>query len=350
VHCTDVEEASVLVSGSRRWSAVLVVGALDGSFVRAAHRAAVPVLAVASAGPGPEVPGVVAVSRSAPAVLDALHAWATPVPWARWHPSMPDPPSSGSVIAVCGPGGTGASTVAMALASGLAEPGADMVLADLALRAGQAVLHGIKHPMATVDDLVHAHRLGRLDPGQVRDFTVAVAGHPYRLLPGLRRPHQWTGVRPMAFDVTLAGLRSAFDLVVADVTGDFEGEHDTGSLDVEERNHMARHTVSLADIVVAVGSPGPTGRRSLDYTVEALSERGVDPDRLVTIINRTSVTDRPGAIALPHLRPNDGAADWGRPASRIVARLLDQLPPRVSGQPVLVPVIPGSIGHWDKTC
>jgi hypothetical protein len=151
----------------------------------------------------------------------------------------------------------------------------------------------------------------------------------------------------LPFETALAGLRSAFDLVIADVTGDLEGEDDTGSLDVEERNHMARHTLSLADVVVAVGNPGPTGRRSLDYLVEGLSQLGVDPDRLVTVINRTSVTDRPGAIALPHLRPNESAADWAGPSSRIVAGLLDRLPVGVA-EPALVPVVPGSIGHWDK--
>jgi hypothetical protein len=358
VHCTDLDQASVLVRGSRRWSAVLVSGDVGGSMMQAAGRAGVPVLVVGFVGARP---GLVGVSRSASAVLEALYQWAIPVPWARWHPSMPDPLPSGRLIAVCGPGGTGASTVAMALASALSGlcaglPGGDagpsgldagLVLADLALRAGQAVLHGIKRPTVTVDDLVHAHRLGALGPAQVRDLTLAVPGHPYRLLPGLRQPRHWTAVRPLPFETALAGLRSAFDLVIADVTGDLEGEDDTGSLDVEERNHMARHTLSLSDVVVAVGNPGPTGRRSLDYLVEGLSQLGVDPDRLVTVINRTSVTDRPGAIALPHLRPNESAADWAGPSSRIVAGLLDRLPVGVA-EPALVPVVPGSIGHWDK--
>jgi hypothetical protein len=34
-------------------------------------------------------------------------------------------------------------------------------------------------------------------------------------------------------------MRSAFSVVVADVCGDTEGEADSGSIEVEERNHMA---------------------------------------------------------------------------------------------------------------
>ena len=56
----------------------------------------------------------------------------------------PAPSSQALVAMVCGPGGTGASTAAIALAQGLAadprHPG-PVLLADLALHAEQAMLH-----------------------------------------------------------------------------------------------------------------------------------------------------------------------------------------------------------------
>jgi hypothetical protein len=231
----------------------------------------------------------------------------------------------------------------MALASGLGrlEPGT--LLADLALRSGQAVLHGVHPPATAIDDLIHAYRFGAPSVG---DFTLAIAGRPYRLLAGLRRPCHWTAIRPLVFDAALANLASSFPLIVADITGDFEGESETGSLDVEDRNHMARRTAETADLVVLVGNPGSTGRRALDETVEALAGRGVNQDRLFTVVNRTSVTDRPGALALPQLRPDNHPTSWAIPVTRAVASLLDKRPPRAMDPAVLVPVLPGTIGHW----
>jgi hypothetical protein len=388
VHCTGVDEASVALAGSRPWSALVIdgrpgVGTQD--LVSLARRASVPVL-VTAAPVGP--PGALLVRRLPGELLAALGRWTSPIPWAgnvlgRWEGPTTSPvgagwrPSSsraadsgpgglapgarpclagspagagsapvGRLVVVCGPGGTGASTVAMGLAAGLGrfQPGA--LLADLALRAGQAVLHGIHRPARTVDDLAHAHGMRPLDGPGVGDFTLAVAGRPYRLLAGLRHRRHWTAIRPLAFNAALDALLTAFPLIVADVTGDFEGENDTGSLDVEERNHMARHAASAADLVVLVGSHGPTGRRALDETAEAVAARGVTPDRLLTVVNRTSVTDRPGALALPHLRVNDDPATWSSPVARIVASLLDKRPPRGEVSPDLVPVLPGSIGHW----
>jgi hypothetical protein len=240
-----------------------------------------------------------------------------------------------------------------------------VVLADLALRAGQAVLHGLAPGGPGVEEVVYAHRRGWLPPSEVRALTVAPPGRPYRLLPGLRHPWHWTAIGPVAFDAALDGLRRAFSVVVADVTGDLEGEAETGSADVEDRNHMARRAVAEAAAVVVVGGDGPTGRQSLDATLDAVRRHGPDGDRVVPVVNRPSrayapnrdwpFARRPGriepdpagtAIRLGHLGHADDLAGWARPVVAVIASLLargDRRPPTA-----LEPerVAPGSIGHW----
>jgi hypothetical protein len=170
---------------------------------------------------------------------------------------------------------------------------------------------------------------------------VRVPGRPYYLLPGLRRPQHWTAIRPLSFDAALAGLQSAFSLLVADVAADVEGEAECGSLDIEERNHMARRVTATADIVVVVGLDGPTGRGALQGCVEALGQHGVSPERLVTVLNRV---DHP--LALPSFGPDVDLVAWSAPLVDRVAQLLDELPPH-DGPASLVAIAPGSIGHWD---
>ena len=149
----------------------------------------------------------------------------------------------GQLFSVCGPGGTGASTLAIALAQGLAADarnGRRVLLADLARRADQAMLHDAQDLGPGVQELVEAHRLGRPEPDEVWRTTFDVPRRGYRLLLGLRRPEAWSALRPRAIDASIVGLRRSFQVVVADVTGDVEGEAEGGSVDVEERNHLAR--------------------------------------------------------------------------------------------------------------
>ena len=194
-------------------------------------------------------------------------------------------PVRGGLVAVCGPGGTGASTVAMAVAAGLARLGPGVVLADLALRAGQAVLHQVVATEAGLEALVHAHQIGRPTPEEAHRQTLPLDGSAYHLLIGLRRPSLWTAIRPLAFDATLQSLRALFSVVVADITGDLEGEAATGSVDLGERNHMARRSTATADVVVVVGADGPTARRALDATIDAVQEHRGHPSGIVRVRN-----------------------------------------------------------------
>jgi hypothetical protein len=286
----------------------------------------------------------------------------------------------GQLLSVCGPGGTGASTAAMALAQGLAADARHsqrVVLADLALRADQAMLHDATDLGPGAQELVEAHRLGHPEPDEVWRTTFDVPRRGYRLLLGLRQPEAWSALRPRAINASITGLRRAFQVVVADVTGDVEGEAEGGSVDIEERNHLARSAVLHSSVVVAVGAPGMKGVHSLARLIRALTRIGVSPGRVIPVVNRSHRNPRARAelgralatllagsggatalaspIHLPERKLEDVLRD-GAPlpaavvdplvqAVRAVAeRQADSAPARAVG----TRVAPGSLGTWPE--
>ena len=284
------------------------------------------------------------------------------------------------VVAVCGPGGTGASTAAMALAQHLATDDrgdTPIVLADLALRAEQSMLHDVRDIVPGVQELVEAHRGRRPDAREVNALTFAVEGRGYHLLLGLRRARYWSTVRPRAFEAAFDSLRTTFGTVVCDIEADFEGEDEGGSVDVEERNLMARTAALRADAVVVVGAIGTKGLHSLVRVVGDAIEAGVAADRIVPVVNhaprnpktRAEVTaafssllgrrgPTPGALAspvfLPHRRVETAIRDGSRlppPLGPLLAGAVrsvwdgrESRTGTVIAQPQ--PVTPGSLGSW----
>jgi len=404
VSCPTPEAGwSALMSG-RRFSAV-VVGEPDPELASAAARTGTPVVSLGRF----SHPGQLALGVPVPRGDQLGAEW--PLASDRQSSSALAQRPTGRLIALCGPGGTGTSSVAAALAAtawplaglgtrggrsasrrscaagapspaspavggglsttyGAAIAGGDerspaypagtagvgggrarVLLADFARRADQAFLHGLAEPVSGLLDLVDAGRFRPIAAMDARRHTVAVPG--CRLLPGLRRPGHWTAVSPSAFDTVLAGLMSSFDLVLADVTGDFEGESATGSLDVEERNHMARRTTAGADVVVMVGGPGPHGTHRLTSVVDELLDHGVDPARIQPVVNR--VVTGPNGPDLAHLcglpaRPvglpvGNTALDRQavEPLARALASRLAALD-RPDQQAAPVRVTPGSLG------
>jgi len=225
-------------------------------------------------------------------LLERLQATATPVAerGSRRDAAIGAPASefAGSLVTVCGVPGTGSSTMAMAIAQGLAgrgDGGGGVLLADLALGGEMGSYHGARDVVPGLQELVDAHRSGRPDRAAVRAMTYRVETRDYALLLGLRRPRDWTALPSQATDAALASLRGAYRWVVADVTGDLDGEAETGSLDLEERNHLARSSLSAAQTVVAVGAPGVRGIRGLITLIDGLTALGVDPGQILPVIN-----------------------------------------------------------------
>lgn len=308
--CQSAEELRARLASGRPASAVLVDGALpalDRDLSEAITSAGCALIVVDD---GPVRRDLAALGASAwleptfgPAeLLDFLLAFAQPVRRAVDVPGSPSPEpvplGTGRLFAVCGPGGTGASTTAIALAQGLVEGvearrrggrgGAPrpprVVLADFCRHAEQAMLHDARDVLNGVQELAEAHRSARLQPEQTADLCVAVPSRGYHLLTGLRRAKSWPAVKPRAFGAALNGLRAAFDTVVADVDADFECEADTGSVDVEDRNTMGRQTVLAADAVLIVGRPDMKGVHALVRTIHEAATAGVHPARIVPVV------------------------------------------------------------------
>jgi len=137
-----------------------------------------------------------------------------------------------------------------------------------------------------VHELVDAHALGRPDGETVRSMLFHVDRRGYSLLLGMPRPRVWTALSGRGIEFGLDGLRGAFRWVVADVTAEFDGEPETGSIDLEERNALARSTVLDASCVVVVGDATLRGLRSIPRIGRDLVELGVPLDRILAVVNR----------------------------------------------------------------
>jgi MinD-like ATPase involved in chromosome partitioning or flagellar assembly len=399
----SAEEARARLRSGRAFSALLVgtgAGALDRDLVEIAVAHGCAVVAVDDGrSPGAwsslGVDAVVGDDLTPEVLLDTLTAVARPV--ARHDDlAVPDEqapgdaasgPWRGRLVAVTGAGGVGRSTLAAALATGLAGDPRDrglVVLADLALHAHQAVAHDAGDVVPALLELVEAHRRGDLRPHEVRDLTFAVPDRGYDLLLGLRRHRDWTALRPRAVAAALDALVRSYRHVVVDVDADVEGEAQCGSLDVEDRNALARRSVLAADLVLVVGVPGVVGLHAQLRVLADLIEHGVAPTRLLPVVNRAGRSARgraetaaalahlldaavPGAVlaASPVFVPErrrlaETVRDAAPPPGQIVAPLAGAvrgLLDRSEGAGVTatpappgpVPVRPGTLGSWTET-
>jgi hypothetical protein len=395
--CVSVEEVRARLASGRVFSALLVDGSLSGfdrDLADSARAAGCAVLAVDD-GRARRDWSALGVTALLPAeltradLLDALGAHALPI--ARTEAAgvaagETSAPATwrGSLVAVTGAAGAGASTTAMALAQGLAaDPRYTglVALADLALDADQAVLHDAGDVVPGLQELVDAHRAGLPGIEEVRGLTWSTGDRGYALVIGLRRHRDWAALRPRSVEAAIDGLRRAFRVVVADVEPDVEGEDQCGSSEVEDRNVLARTATARAQAVVVVGLPSAKGVHSLVRVVDGLLEHGVDPRSLVLVVNRAPRNPRaraeitraladltgglryataiPSPVFLPERRRfddlvRDGArlpASMCEPVTSAVATRLDRFPGTEpgtghedEGEPVAV--VPGSLGAW----
>ncbi len=391
IKCLSAEEVRARLASGRPHSALVIdasTPALDRDLIDVARARATPVVVVLT---GREPPlwahdlgcsAELAPHFSREDLVEVLGAHCAPVGQATGLPPLiadsPAPLWQAPLFAVCGPGGTGTSVVAVALAQGLAgDPryGSRVLLADLALRAEQAMLHDSRELGPGIQELVEAHRLARPSPEEISRMTFDVPRRGYRLLLGLRQPEAWSALRPRATDAALTGLRRSFQAVVADTTGDVEGEAETGSLEVQERNHLARAAALSATVVAVVGAPGMKGIHSLSRLVRDLARSGVNPDRVVAVINRSPRHPRAraeagralasilessglrlalaGPVHLPERRVEDVLRDTEplpaalvEPVTRAVQlvadRVADSAPPSLGAERIT----PGSLGSW----
>jgi septum formation inhibitor-activating ATPase MinD len=386
VKCLSVAEVITRLESARPYSALLVdesATGLDLDLVDLARRHGCAVIAVDGGHRDWRALGVAGVLPSGferGPLVAALADHASLVRNPRGEGSTaPDAvavtPWRGQLVAVTGPGGTGASTAAMALAQGLADDvryAGMLALADLSLNAELAMFHEVDDLVPALADLVDAHRHAQLGAAEVRSMTFEIVARRYRLLLGLHRHQDWTALTPRAVASALDSLRAAFHVTVADVDADVEGERETGSTDVEERNVLARTAVAQADVVVVVLQPDLKGVFAGQRTVHALQAIGVAAERTVAVVNRApraprgraqlaqAVSDLVGPLAttapvwLPERR---GFDDVHRNVERFPRALTDPLVTAVEAvaeragapEPSTVEperIAPGSLGTW----
>ncbi len=301
VKCVGLEELRGLLVSGRPLSSILVDGGIPGLdrdlFALAAeHDVAVLVARDPRVTTNWAALGANAVLESnfdRSALLSALASTATLVN--RAEPRVRDPETSKDVspirahcFAVIGTGGAGTSTVAMALAQGLgraAEYRGSVALADLCLRADQAMLHDTQTVTPGIQELVEGFRTRTLVGEDIRQLCFTVDRRGYDLLIGLRRRRFWTTLRPAACAAALAAFATAFAAIVLDTDSDLEGESDSGSIDVEERNVLSRAAMQMADSVVVVGQASLKGLHSLTRVLNDVTEFGVDPSIIQPVFN-----------------------------------------------------------------
>lgn len=375
VKCVSPEQVRAALSTGRAVSAVLIDAAapgLDRDLLDTAGRAGAVVLVV-----GPvdlPVAAVLPVPFGPDHLLDALAAHARPVGLAALDPPVSAPPvpsPQAQVVAACGSGGTGVSTVAIAAAQALAGSGPTL-LADLRLHAEQAMLHDARDVVPGVQELVEAHRARTPSAAEVQAVTWRVAERGYDLLLGLRRARAWPALRPRAFEAAFASLRTGWRHVVCDVDADVEGERETGSADVEERNVMARGALAAADVVLVVLLPGMKGVHSAVRVIGDVVGLGVDPSAVVPVVNRAPRSPRARAevaaalaslcgvdvgepVFLPDRRVDDVLRDSGRLPPVLVAPIrtaCSGVAPRRHGRAAVAAeperIAPGSLGAWPE--
>jgi hypothetical protein len=396
VKCMSPVELRAHLGSGRAFSALLVDGALptlDRDLVDAAAEAGCSVIVVDDARVTRDWIALGATTVINPVferkdLLDVLVVHAAPITRGDTVPGDDDArPSAGwraQVAMVCGPGGTGASTVSIALAQGLAEEvqfGGMVLLADLALHGEQAMLHDARDIVPGVQELVDAHRTGRPKVEEVRSFTFDVEERRYQLLLGLRRSRSWAAIRPRSFGAAFDSMTRGWRAIVCDTDADLEGEDDGGSVDVEERNLMARTVAASADVIFAVGLPGMKGVHSLVRVIGELLDHDVPAERIVPVFNRapkggraraelTSATASllrgrptaahlPSPIFLPERRVDEALRDGVRLPSSLSAPLAGAFSgvveglavPRRAVAPADEPqlVTPGALGRWAES-
>jgi hypothetical protein len=393
VKCLSAEEVTTRLRSGRPFSALMAdagLPSLDRDLIAAATAAGCAVLVVDDGRVRRDWADLGA-ARVLPATFDrddlvhALAAHARRV--ARGEAASGDllrrPAGSGwrgHLVAVTGPGGTGASTAAMALAQALGDDvrhGGMVLLADLRLHAELAMLHDAGDVAPGIQELVEAHRGGQPAAEEIRSMVFSVPERRYDLLLGLRRARHWPALRPKAFAAAIDSLERSFRVVVCDVDPDVEGEDEGGSLDVEERNVMARTAASRASCVLAVGLPTMKGLHALVRVLDGLLVFGVAAERIVPVLNRAPRSPRSRAaltatlaelsaplvtggdgdrlatpVFLPERRVDDALregdrlpAGLGTPLAGAVAAIGARARP-VERAEMPEPVRPGSLGRW----
>ena len=256
----------------------------------------------------------IAAGFEADELLHVLRAWAEPLDTrdrpGTLEPAAADPdrrsrsvgggvgpgteidpaPVRAPLVAVLGAGGSGTSTVAIALAQAFGSIGSRVTLLDASLDASLALMVGSTGLVPSLQHLVELHRLSSPTGEDLRPFLHPCPDHGFALVPGLRRHRDWTSLGDHAVAATIASLRHCSGLLIADIDPDLEGESETGSFDIADRNSLSRRIAMGADVVVVTGRPDLVGVSRIVRILADLIELGVETSCIRTVVLRPART------------------------------------------------------------
>jgi MinD-like ATPase involved in chromosome partitioning or flagellar assembly len=199
-------------------------------------------------------------------------------------------PPGGFLVGVCGAGGTGASTIAMALAQAAAgRDGPATLLADGARRADQALYNDTGDVVPGLPELLDRVRAGNADPDEIDD-SVFRTTRGYDLLLGQRSAGDWVLLDRSSVAGVLEATLRRWQLVVVDHDGDLEDAEWTRSESIGARNAVSLELAHTADLWVVVAGPGTKGVASAARSVDEAVRAGVDQERIQVVFNRISRT------------------------------------------------------------
>ena len=157
------------------------------------------------------------------------------------------------LIGVLGVGGSGASTIAMALAQTLAE-NHKVVLVDLCAQADLSMYHDLDRALGGLADLMAAARKATPKTSQIRRYCIPTMGRGYFLLPGIRRQEETSIWREKHLDDLFGALLSEFDFVVCDLDGSYRSANTRAAIGEPSTTLGTEVALSRADaIVLTVG-------------------------------------------------------------------------------------------------
>lgn len=310
IKCLSVEEVVARLGAGRPISAIVAdatIRGVDADLIDTARSSGVAVLVVEDARVQRDwhrlgAASILPDSFTDSDLLDALYLHAqligdaTTVQLDRIVDDAPELwPWSGRLTAVIGAPGSGASTLAMATAQSLAiraGRAGTVALADLSLRPDLAMYHDVGDIVPSIVELVDAHRHERLGRDALRSMLFDIESRGYHLLLGLRRRRDWSVLRQRSFERAIEGLLTTYDEVIVDIDDDLDGQDETGSADLEDRNMAARIATRRAGLVIAVGTASLRGIHGLVRVITDLLDHGIDPAQVIPVINRAPNSGR----------------------------------------------------------
>jgi len=179
--------------------------------------------------------------------------------------------TAGRIVVVLGPsGGSGASTIAVNVATALAQKNSSCALLDLKLEAGDlAPLLDLK-PTHTITDL--CRNVDRLDQSLLQG-CLATCSSGVKLLAAPARIADVAQVTPEAVDVVLSLVCRHFPFVVVDLDHSFRAEQTRALL--------------KADVIVLVLRLDFVSLRNTRTTLDFFKEIGVPRERVRIVANRS---------------------------------------------------------------